>query len=160
MPWQSTKTFGHELGISCAFRQWRATHSHCRFLHGYALSFKFTFEADTLDDKNWVQDFGSMKRIKEELQYDFDHKTVVAHDDPEFHWFEEAAAAGILELTVLPAVGCEKFAEHAYNLAYKHLIQEKLDHRIRIISCEVAEHGANSAIYTPRREYKDAMTQP
>ena len=35
--WRSTKTYGHEEGLSCCFRQWRATHSHCRLLHGYAL---------------------------------------------------------------------------------------------------------------------------
>ena len=41
--WRSTKTYGHEEGLSCCFRQWRATHSHCRLLHGYALSFRLTF---------------------------------------------------------------------------------------------------------------------
>ena len=37
----STKTFGHESGLSCAFRQPNATHSHCSLIHGYALAFKF-----------------------------------------------------------------------------------------------------------------------
>ena len=27
-------------GFSTCFRQWNATHSHCRFLHGYAISFR------------------------------------------------------------------------------------------------------------------------
>jgi 6-pyruvoyltetrahydropterin/6-carboxytetrahydropterin synthase len=39
------KTYGHELGLSACFRQHRAK-SHCRFLHGYPLSFTFTFAAD------------------------------------------------------------------------------------------------------------------
>ena len=61
MRYQSTKTFGHDLGISCAFRQWRATHSHCSKIHGYALSVTMVFEANTLDDRNWVMDFGGFK---------------------------------------------------------------------------------------------------
>ena len=41
----STKTYKH-LG-PVAYRQWRAD-SHCNLIHGYALSFHFEFEADTL----------------------------------------------------------------------------------------------------------------
>ena len=32
-----------------AYRQWRAD-SHCKYLHGYSLSFKFEFECDELDE--------------------------------------------------------------------------------------------------------------
>ena len=38
-------------GYSTAFRQWRATHSHCQYIHGYALKFKVWFEGE-LDEKN------------------------------------------------------------------------------------------------------------
>lgn len=48
MIYRSTKTYGHEIGLSAAFRQWRAE-SHCRFVHGYALAVKFVFEAGELD---------------------------------------------------------------------------------------------------------------
>ena len=34
--YRSSKTYGHEIGLSAAFRQWRAQ-SHCRLIHGYAL---------------------------------------------------------------------------------------------------------------------------
>ena len=60
----STKTYGHEEGLSCMFRQPLATHSHCSLLHGYALSFSFKFGCDGLDDKNWVVDFGNLKELK------------------------------------------------------------------------------------------------
>ena len=60
----STKNYGNDRGLSCSFRQWRATHSHCSLIHGYSLGFRFVFEADTLDDKNWVYDFGNTKWIK------------------------------------------------------------------------------------------------
>ena len=34
----SSKKYGHDRGLSTAFRQWRAD-SHCRFMHGYSLEF-------------------------------------------------------------------------------------------------------------------------
>ena len=50
---KSTKLFD---GYSVAFRQWRAKHSHCQYLHGYAMKFKVTFMGQ-LDSLNWVCDF-------------------------------------------------------------------------------------------------------
>jgi 6-pyruvoyltetrahydropterin/6-carboxytetrahydropterin synthase len=41
---RATKTYGDDLGLSVAFRQWRAD-SHCRYLHGYAIGVRLTFEA-------------------------------------------------------------------------------------------------------------------
>ena len=54
---QSSKVFD---GFSTVFRQWKAKETHCRFLHGYGISFKVYFEGE-LDEKNWVWDFGGMK---------------------------------------------------------------------------------------------------
>ena len=115
--YKSTKTYGHEVGISCAFRQWRAVHSHCSKLHGYAIGFKFTFVAEELDDRNWVVDFGGLKSLKNTLMEHFDHKTVVAADDPQLDKFREMRDAGILDLVIVDNVGCEKFAEIAYGFA-------------------------------------------
>ena len=81
MTYRVIKTYGNERGLSCAFRQWRAD-SHCRLIHGYSLGFRFTFEAKTLDDKNWVYDFGDMGFVKEFLEDNFDHILMVAFDDP------------------------------------------------------------------------------
>ena len=46
----------------------------------------------------------------------------------------------------MDGVGCEKFAEHAFEFADKLIIQ-KTDHRCWVEEVEVREHGANSAIY-------------
>ena len=143
---QSTKTYGHDIGISCAFRQWRAK-SHCSKLHGYALSFKFTFESTSLDENNWVVDFGSLKPLKAQLEAAFDHKTIVAADDPQIKWFQEAAALGILDVTYMDSTGCEKFAEFAYQLGQNFLNANSLSDRVKLLSVEVCEHGANSALY-------------
>ena len=144
----STKQYGHDIGISACFRQWRATHSHCRFLHGYALAFKFIFAADELDDRNWVMDFGGLKTLRAQLEHLFDHKTVVANDDPLLNSFIEMEKKGMLELTIVDDVGCEKFAQLAYDLAEQWLHTNKLAPRVRVASVEVKEHGANSAIFT------------
>lgn len=148
MTYRSTKTFGHNLGISCAFRQWRAD-SHCNKIHGYALSFQFIFEAKTLDHRNWVVDFGGMSKLKQCLFDSFDHKYVVAQDDPEIETFKELHAKGLADVVILPAVGCERFAKTAYEMAQALIINDinKTGHNVRIVSVEVREHGANSAIY-------------
>lgn len=142
----STKTYGHDLGLSAAFRQWRAD-SHCRFIHGYALSFRFEFEAEELDVRNWVVDFGGLKGLKGMLEDTFDHKLVVAADDPEIEWFKEAERRGIAEVVVVEAGGCERFAELVYNVTEQWMIDNGFSPRCRLVSVEVKEHGANSAIY-------------
>ena len=145
MTYQSTKKFGHELGLSCAFRQWRAE-SHCKFVHGYALSFKFVFEAEVLNDKNWVIDFGSLKPIKQILQEQFDHKLVIAKDDPLISHFRELDRVA-WDLKIMDNVGCEAFARYAFIAAEEFLYNNDFNKRVSIVSCECAEHGANSAIY-------------
>jgi 6-pyruvoyltetrahydropterin/6-carboxytetrahydropterin synthase len=145
-PFASTKTFGHEVGLSAAFRQWRAE-SHCRHLHGYALAVRITFAASALDARNWVVDFGSLKSLRGWLEDTFDHRCVVAEDDPELPWFEEGHRRGLLELVVVPAVGCEKFAEYIFGAVQVWLDANGYGPRCHVESVEVSEHGANSAIY-------------
>lgn len=144
----STKTYGHELGLSAVFRQWRAD-SHCNMLHGYALAFTFTFEAYELDDRNWVADFGGLKPLKRWLQETFDHKLCVAKDDPELNTIMALNKAGLADVVIVEAVGCEKFAELAAEAAKDVLIQLGLANRVRVRSVECREHGANSAIWEP-----------
>lgn len=147
--YRSTKTYGHDVGLSACFRQWLATHSHCSKLHGYALAVTLTFEATQLDQRNWVQDFGGLKEVKQFLQDTFDHKTVVAQDDPEINMFWRLHGLGVIDLVVLPAVGCEAFAAHIFEWvdAWLHKQAEDDEPRVFLHSVEVREHGANSAIY-------------
>ena len=148
MPHYSTKKYGHNIGLSAVFRQPHADHSHCRFLHGYSLAFKFTFGASDLDHRNWVQDFGGLKPLKQWLEDSFDHKTVCDINDPMISDLRELETKGLAQITVLDGVGAEKFAEHAFNFA-DNLVKEQTDGRVWCESVECAEHGSNSAIYTP-----------
>lgn len=146
MAYYSTKTYGHNIGLSACFRQPHADHSHCRFLHGYSLQFKFTFCCKELDNKNWVVDFGGLKPLKKWLKDNFDHKVVLDSNDWALPNFRALEDAGLAELNILDGVGVEKFAEHAFNKA-QELVHNMSEGRCWVVSCECAEHGANSAIY-------------
>jgi 6-pyruvoyltetrahydropterin/6-carboxytetrahydropterin synthase len=139
---KSTKVI--ELG-SCAFRQPTAT-SHCRFLHGYRLTAKFWFEADSLDQNNWVVDFGGLKDLKKILQDQFDHTTCVSKEDPKLMLFKQMNDTGLCDLRIMDGVGIEKFAEWCWSAANKH-VEKITEGRCRCIKAEVFEHENNSAIY-------------
>lgn len=133
-----------ELG-SCAFRQPRAN-SHCKFLHGYRLTAKFWFQCNSLDNNNWVVDFGSLKNLKEKLQDTFDHTTCIDKNDPFLVKFQDLAREEVCRLVVMDGVGIEKFAEHCFNVANKH-IKEMTQDRCWVEKVEVFEHENNSAMY-------------
>ncbi len=147
----STKTYGNDRGLSCCFRQWRSTHSHCSLLHGYSIGIKLVFECDNLDERNWVMDFGGLKDFKKWAEYMFDHTLLVAEDDPELQLFLNMPK-NIVDLRIVPAVGCERFAEMAYKKMAELLDKSEkvgtlLNPTVCVKSVEVFEHGANSAIY-------------
>lgn len=144
MKYRSTKTYGHEIGLSAVFRQWRAA-SHCRLLHGYALAVHLEFEASSLDGQNWVVDFGSLKPIKQWLQETFDHKLLVAQDDPELPFLRSLAAIGLADVVVVPATGCEAFAAQIYGHVAGWLREIGQAPRVRLAEVHVREHGANAA---------------
>jgi len=148
---QSTKLFD---GFSTVFRQWKATGTHCRFLHGYGISFRVWFEGE-LDEKNWVWDFGGMKRAKTEIDgmsakmwmdHMFDHTTIVATDDPYLEQFRKMDEDGIIQLREIPATGAEQFAKFIFN-KLNPFVQEETKGRVKVAKVEFMEHGKNTAIY-------------
>ena len=147
---RSVKSYGHAEGLSCAFRQWRATHSHCRLVHGYALAFKLVFVADELDQHNWCFDFGGLKPVKAWLHEMFDHTLLVAADDPELDEFKRLFERGIIALRIVPAVGCESIARLVFGFVTQ-FAAEKTGGRVRLEQVEVSEHSGNAASYTEER---------
>jgi 6-pyruvoyltetrahydropterin/6-carboxytetrahydropterin synthase len=148
---RSTKVFD---GYSCVFRQWRAEGTHCKFLHGYGVSFKVWFEGE-LDERNWVWDFGGMKRAKGTIDgmnpkawmdYMFDHTTIVAEDDPYLETFKQMNNEGIIQLRIIPAVGAEQFSNYLW-VKLNTFIQEETDSRVRVVQVEFREHEKNTAFY-------------
>ena len=145
--YRSTKFYDHSEGLSCCFRQWRAVHSHCRLLHGYALAFRFVFATRDLDRHHWCLDFGSLSPVRSWLHDMFDHTLIVAEDDPERAALERLAAAGLADVRVLPAVGCEALA-HLVYLRVNEMVDKQTEGRVWVDSVEVREHGGNSALYS------------
>ena len=143
----STKEYGHEIGLSACFRQWRAE-SHCRLLHGYALAVKLTFGAVELDCRNWVVDFGSLKSLKGKLDEWFDHTCLVSADDPEMSTFEELHKKGLIKMVVVERTGCEGLSEWLYQYIDEIWMPENgYADRCRVVKVEVRETPSNSASY-------------
>ena len=148
---QSTKLFD---GFSCVFRQWKAKNTHCRFMHGYGVSFRVWFEGG-LDDRNWVWDFGGMKRAQTKIDgmnpkawmdHMFDHTILVAKDDPMLSLINELEHNKIAQVRVVEATGAEKFAEFIFS-KLNTFVQTETDGRVRVAKVEFMEHGKNTAIY-------------
>lgn len=124
----STKTYP-SLG-PVAYRQWRADRKSgktdgsrysmdeipgCNAIHGYALSFHFEFEADDLDARNWVMDFGSLRPLKDLLEQLFDHTLLVAQDDPHRADLLKLGELGLAKITEVEATGCEALSAWLYE---------------------------------------------
>ena len=137
-----TKTYGHDRGYSCAFRQWSAE-SNCKYLHGYSLGFKITLQSPTLDINNWVYDFGNFSFLENWLTQNFDHTHLVAKNDPEKEMLMllNNKVARVIELE---KISCEYFAEMTFKYIDNYL--SNID--VEVISVEVSEHGSNAGIYT------------
>ena len=167
----STKTYGTDRGLSCCFRQWKADHSHCSTLHGYSIGLKLIFKSETLDQKNWVMDFGGLKAFKHWADHMFDHTMLIAKDDPHLDTFIQLNKigggfndSGVVDLRIVDAVGCEAFAELAYqqmNIILNSFQNDRtitvddqeytarypVQKGVKLVSVEVFEHAGNSAIY-------------
>jgi 6-pyruvoyltetrahydropterin/6-carboxytetrahydropterin synthase len=112
------------------------------------------FEGD-LDERNWVFDFGGMKRAKTEINHmqpkEFfswllDHTTIIAEDDPLLPYFKAMNEIELIQLRVIPATGAEQFAKYIYDKVNEFVLEET-NNRVRVTQVEFKEHNKNSAIY-------------
>ena len=152
---QSTKIFDN---YTVAIRQWKAGHSHCQLLHGYALEFKVWFEPnDTavnegLDEMNWVVDFGGFKDkpigngLKDWMDHMFDHTLLAEKDDPYIDIFEQMGLMGIAKVHILDRLGAEAMAKLVYD-KFNDVLSKTDAARCRVVKVECNENKKNSAIY-------------
>ncbi len=146
--YNSTKYFD---GYSVAIRQHKAQHSHCKLLHGYALEFKVIFKPKdnvTLDEMNWVVDYGCFKRngLKDWLEFMFDHTTLVEKDDPMLDYFKMMEVEGIAAVRVLDKMGCESIAKLVFD-KINTILESTEGGRVEVLSVECFENKRNSALY-------------
>ena len=126
--------------VSCCFRNHRAE-SHCKYLHGHDLVFEIEVASVDLDSAGWVFDFGGFSILRAEIERRFDHKTLVAKDDPMMSVFREMQKKDLIQLSEFELTTCEHFAEYTFVIC-SNLLKDLYVHSV----C-VTEEGKNSAIY-------------
>jgi len=151
----STKLFEN---YSVAIRQWKAQHSHCQLLHGYALKFKVWFASNEpdidkqLDDMNWVVDYGGFKDapkgngLKSWMDHMWDHTLLIEKDDPYLDFFYSAAMEGLAKLHVMDAMGAESNAKLVFE-KFNEVLEKTDGGRCKCIKVECFENDNNSSIY-------------
>lgn len=140
----STKRFGP---ISTGHRQPRAS-NHCKFIHGYGRIVKVTFACKELDERGWVFDFGSLGWVKEWLAQEWDHRVLIAHNDPLLKQIREMHDIGLIDANILPegyGPGIEDSARYVFDFIQER-VEQLSDGRVWVHSVEVWEHENNSAI--------------
>jgi len=85
--------------ICTAHRHWRAD-THCSRIHGYARTVEITLEAEDLH-QGWVIDLGDLKFIRTFLTEAWDHRLLVADDDPLLEDMKALEARGALSLNIM-----------------------------------------------------------
>jgi 6-pyruvoyltetrahydropterin/6-carboxytetrahydropterin synthase len=156
--YQSTKIFDN---YSVAIRQWKAQHSHCQLLHGYALKFKVWFESveplekNQLDEMNWIQDYGGFKSIdaqptpgnglKDWMDYMWDHTLLIEKDDPYLDLFESMNPT-VCHLRVMDKIGAESAAKLVYD-KFNDVFSKTGGGRVKVTKVECWEADKNSSIY-------------
>lgn len=151
----STKIFDN---FSIALRQWKAQHSHCQLLHGYAFEFKVWFASNELeidkqlDDMNWIVDFGGFKTapvgngLKDWMNLMFDHTTLIEKDDPNLDIFQQMEQMNILKLHVLDKMGAESLAKLVFD-KMNDVLSKTDAGRCRVVKVECMENNKNSGIF-------------
>ena len=143
--YRSTKKIGP---ISTGHRQWRDD-GHCSYVHGYGRYVQFTFASDALDHRGWVMDFGGLKGVKKWLEEQWDHKVLVAHDDPALLRLRELEKEDIVKLNVMPeeyGPGIEDSCRYVFDYANPEIISQT-NGRVWIERVRIWEHENNYAEY-------------
>lgn len=152
----STKLFEN---YSVAIRQWKAQHSHCQLLHGYALKFKVWFASNEpdvdkqLDDMNWIVDYGGFKTppqgngLKDWMNHMWDHTTLIQADDPYRDMFEALQTYGLAKVHFLEKMGAESCAKIVFD-HFNEVLSKTDAGRCKVIKVECFENDKNSSIFS------------
>ena len=147
MAYKSTKKLGP---ISVGHRQWK-DQGHCAWVHGYGRYIQFTFEGE-LDHRQWVMDFGDLRDVKQWLEDQWDHRLLLASDDPHISDFQKMHELGTMNINILDVTkGWGPGIEASCKFVFDHvspLIDKKTEGRVKLVQVEIWEHERNSAVYT------------
>lgn len=150
-----TSTKEYKDAFPVAYRQWRDD-GKCSIVHGYALTIKLYFGANYLSVRNWVQDFGGLRPLKEQLEEWFDHRLLVAVDDPHKDLLIALHDAKIAKVTEVEKTGCEGIADFLYeyiNTVFMPSMGQVEADRIWCYRVVVRETQSNMAFREGHREW-------
>lgn len=154
----STKEYVESFPV--AYRQWKDS-GKCSILHGYSLTIKFEFECDKLDARNWCVDYGSLRPLKSQLEEWFDHRLLIASDDPQKELLLSLRDAGIAKVTEVERTGCEGLADFLYKWMNTCFIPDTYGtgeaERVWCCKVEVRETTANMAMRIGHRDWNEDL---
>lgn len=134
--------------ICVGHRNWNSG-TRCARIHGYARTVEITIVARELDDRQWVMDLGNLRFIRDELVEMWDHKQLVADNDPLLEDFKRLEDKGALSLTILDhsrgwGPGLEGSCQHLYD-TFREKVREASNGRCHISKVEIWEKSENRA---------------
>ena len=163
MSFTCTKTFDC---VSTAHRNWRAKDNpnrdskKCSYIHGYTKSFSIVFGCESLDEFQWVYDYGTtstgeertMTSIKKFIQETLDHGVTTDDQDPMLAKLFEMHELELIKLVVIPVKdgqsgSVEGLCRYLYN-TFDPLLRKETDDRVWIESVTISEHHLNSSTYS------------
>ena len=120
-------------------------------MHGYGRYIQFTFEGE-LDHRQWVMDFGDLRDVKQWLEDQWDHRLLLASDDPHISDFQKMHELGTMNINIMDVTkGWGPGIEASCKFVFDHvspLIDKKTEGRVKLVQVEIWEHERNSAVYT------------
>lgn len=167
MPYTCKKTFDC---VSTAHRNWRAASNmnrdskKCSYIHGYTKTFDIVFGCNSLDEFNWVYDYGTtstgeertMTSLKKFINETLDHGVTTDSEDPMLSKLYEMHDLELIKLFVIPVENgqsgsIEGLCRYIYN-EFDNQIRRETNNRVWIESVTVHEHHKNSSTYTRETE--------
>lgn len=157
----STKSF---VNMPCGHAQWfdrepDGSPGECASIHGYDRTVTLTFSGQ-VDEYGWIVPFGELKKVKEWLEYYFDHTTVLPANDKRIagippHMVDQGGLLGTLR--VLP-YGVSMEMSSLFILEHVGFyINSITEGRCYVSKVECKEHERNSAFVTVDRRTADRM---
>lgn len=152
---QSTKRIGP---ISTTHRNWKAAcnlnrdSTWCSYIHGYSRYVEFTFEGE-LDEKQWVFDYGYFKEERKWIESQWDHKVLIASDDPELPLLRSLHDKRLIDINVMDvSKGWGPGIEGSCKFLFDNIqpsVWDKTQDRVNITKIQIWEHEFNSSMFIP-----------
>lgn len=122
----------------------------CKTLHGHTYNAAVTLVADSLDQYDFVMDFGDLKLLFDSwVQTHWDHATIVSEMDKSLIVFLEQDEQDYFVLPNQRNTTCEALAEFLF-LKFTSLLKDKLGENplnIRLLEVKVSESDFSHAAY-------------